>query len=72
MVANVSKKGSFVIGEIRNGDWSISYKLITIGSCYANMFFYYISLRKEEELISTEIVHHDELYNFVAKTMIVN
>jgi hypothetical protein len=39
MVANVSKKGSFVIGEIRNGDWSISYKLITIGSCYANIFF---------------------------------
>lgn len=42
MVANVSKKGSFVIGEIRNGDWSISYKLITTGSCYANMFFIYI------------------------------
>jgi hypothetical protein len=26
----------------RNGDWSISYKLITTGSCYANMFFIYI------------------------------
>jgi hypothetical protein len=39
----------------RNGDWSISHKLITTGSCYANMVFIYISLWQEEELISTEI-----------------
>jgi hypothetical protein len=28
----------------RNGDWSISHKLITTGSCYANMVYIYISL----------------------------
>jgi hypothetical protein len=39
----------------RNGDWSISHKFITTSSFYASIFFIYISLWQEEELILTEI-----------------
>ena len=53
MVANVSKKGNFVIGEMVIGPFLTNSSLQTV--LMPTSFFIYISLWQEEELILTEI-----------------